>query len=399
MSDQAIATDGADQALPRRRARGRRGQPAGRSRRDLRLPRPQRRRQVHDDPDAARDDPADRRARRAVRRAGRAGRERPVASRRSPRRERDRLPGTDGRREPRRRPATGRHRRPPAGGPDDRPARARRLRAAGEPARCRSATSSGWPSPARCCTAPNCSSSTSRPTGSTRPASSRSASCSATWREHEGVTVFMSSHILGEVDLLATRIGIVHRGRLVEELDSDALEQRRDRRLEVEARDLEAAEAALLRGRPRAAAARQTGDSSCATRWRSRRRTRSPRLLVVGRGAADAPRDRPRVARGPLHPADQRRSGCRVSGLRAAVATELLKAGARACRGASPSASRSRRWSWACSWSSSRIPKAARALGLLGAKAQLTAGTADWPTYCHCSARRWPSAGRSCSRS
>ena len=41
--------------------------------------------------------------------------------------------------------------------------------------------------------------------------------------EH-GVTVFMSSHILGEVDRLATRIGIVHRGRLVEELDRDALE-------------------------------------------------------------------------------------------------------------------------------------------------------------------------------
>ena len=64
--------------------------------------------------------------------------------------------------------------------------------------------------------------------------------------EHEGVTVFMSSHILGEVDLLANRIGIVHRGRLVEELDSDALEQRRDRRLEVATRDLGAAEAALL---------------------------------------------------------------------------------------------------------------------------------------------------------
>jgi ABC-2 type transport system ATP-binding protein len=63
---------------------------------------------------------------------------------------------------------------------------------------------------------------------------------------HEGVTVFMSSHILGEVDLLATRIGIVHRGRLVEELDSAALEQRRDRRLEVGTRDLEAATAALL---------------------------------------------------------------------------------------------------------------------------------------------------------
>jgi ABC-2 type transport system ATP-binding protein len=61
----------------------------------------------------------------------------------------------------------------------------------------------------------------------------------------EGVTVFMSSHILGEVDRLATRIGIVHRGRLVEELDHDALEVHRDRRLEVEARNLDLAEATL----------------------------------------------------------------------------------------------------------------------------------------------------------
>jgi len=63
---------------------------------------------------------------------------------------------------------------------------------------------------------------------------------------HErGVTVFMSSHILAEVDRLATRIGIVHHGRLIEELDSDALEAHRDRRLEVGARDLAAAEDAL----------------------------------------------------------------------------------------------------------------------------------------------------------
>ena len=62
-----------------------------------------------------------------------------------------------------------------------------------------------------------------------------------------GVTVFMSSHILAEVDRLATRIGIVHRGRLVEELDSEALDRHRDRRLEVGRRDLDAAEAALAR--------------------------------------------------------------------------------------------------------------------------------------------------------
>ena len=60
-----------------------------------------------------------------------------------------------------------------------------------------------------------------------------------------GVTVFMSSHILGEVDRLATRIGIVHRGRLIEELDSAALEAHRDLRLEVAARDLVVAETAL----------------------------------------------------------------------------------------------------------------------------------------------------------
>ena len=63
-----------------------------------------------------------------------------------------------------------------------------------------------------------------------------------------GVTVFMSSHILGEVDQLATRIGIVHRGRLIEELDSEALELHRDRRLEIGARDLDAAEEALRAG-------------------------------------------------------------------------------------------------------------------------------------------------------
>ena len=50
----------------------------------------------------------------------------------------------------------------------------------------------------------------------------------------------MSSHILAEVDRLATRVGIVHRGRLIEELGASALARHRDRRLEVAARDLPA---------------------------------------------------------------------------------------------------------------------------------------------------------------
>lgn len=61
----------------------------------------------------------------------------------------------------------------------------------------------------------------------------------------QGVTVFMSSHILTEVDRLATRIGIIHRGRLIEELDTARLEDLRTRRLEVRARDLEAAQISL----------------------------------------------------------------------------------------------------------------------------------------------------------
>ena len=61
----------------------------------------------------------------------------------------------------------------------------------------------------------------------------------------QGVTIFMSSHILTEVDRLATRIGIIHQGRLIEELDATQVERLRARRLEIQARDLSAAYTAL----------------------------------------------------------------------------------------------------------------------------------------------------------
>jgi ABC-2 type transport system ATP-binding protein len=61
----------------------------------------------------------------------------------------------------------------------------------------------------------------------------------------KGVTIFMSSHILTEVDRLATRIGIIHKGCLIEELDTDKLEKLRAKRLEVKARNLEAAQISL----------------------------------------------------------------------------------------------------------------------------------------------------------
>ena len=60
-----------------------------------------------------------------------------------------------------------------------------------------------------------------------------------------GVTVLMSSHILAEVDRLATRIGIIHRGRLIEELSVEEMERRRARRLVVETRDTAGARALL----------------------------------------------------------------------------------------------------------------------------------------------------------
>jgi len=61
----------------------------------------------------------------------------------------------------------------------------------------------------------------------------------------QGVTIFMSSHILTEVDRLATRIGIIHQGRLIEELDAEQVEALRTRRLEIQTRDLAAAHTIL----------------------------------------------------------------------------------------------------------------------------------------------------------
>jgi len=63
----------------------------------------------------------------------------------------------------------------------------------------------------------------------------------------QGMTVFMSSHILGEVSRLAQRIGIIHEGRLVQELDVADLEHNRWQRLLIRARDSQAA-CAILQG-------------------------------------------------------------------------------------------------------------------------------------------------------
>ena len=62
----------------------------------------------------------------------------------------------------------------------------------------------------------------------------------------QGVTVFMSSHVLAEVSRLAQRIGIIHKGRLLQELSVNELEHNRRKRLLVRTRDMEAARLALV---------------------------------------------------------------------------------------------------------------------------------------------------------
>jgi ABC-2 type transport system ATP-binding protein len=60
-----------------------------------------------------------------------------------------------------------------------------------------------------------------------------------------GVTIFVSSHILGEVSRLATRIGVIHEGRLVKEIDTGDLAVQEEQRLVVDVHDIRAALSAL----------------------------------------------------------------------------------------------------------------------------------------------------------
>jgi ABC-2 type transport system ATP-binding protein len=55
--------------------------------------------------------------------------------------------------------------------------------------------------------------------------------------KNHSVTVFVSSHILDEISRLATRIGIIHEGKLLREMDSGEIHSLRRRRLIVGTRD------------------------------------------------------------------------------------------------------------------------------------------------------------------
>jgi len=44
--------------------------------------------------------------------------------------------------------------------------------------------------------------------------------------KEQGITFIVSSHILGELGLMATRFGFIHQGELIEEIDADALKNK-----------------------------------------------------------------------------------------------------------------------------------------------------------------------------
>lgn len=63
---------------------------------------------------------------------------------------------------------------------------------------------------------------------------------------NHGVTVFISSHILGEISRFATRIGIIHNGLLIQEINTPELEVLCQKRLIVNTENNSAAESILL---------------------------------------------------------------------------------------------------------------------------------------------------------
>lgn len=99
----------------------------------------------------------------------------------------------------------------------------------------------------------------------------------------QGATVFLSSHRLAEVARSATRIGVLHEGRLVDEFDTDALASRVHTRLEVGARDVGRARRALRE------AGFETHESGGGLVLEDERAVRSPELVAAALVRAGEP--------------------------------------------------------------------------------------------------------------
>jgi ABC-2 type transport system ATP-binding protein len=63
--------------------------------------------------------------------------------------------------------------------------------------------------------------------------------------KNKGVTVFISSHILGEISKMTSRIGIINEGRLIQEVDTAKLDRLLHKRLLLNASDKSAAKEIL----------------------------------------------------------------------------------------------------------------------------------------------------------
>lgn len=63
---------------------------------------------------------------------------------------------------------------------------------------------------------------------------------------NSGVTVFISSHLLEELSKIATRIGIIHNGHLIQEIEMGKLEQSLQKNLVLDGRDKSAIKRVLI---------------------------------------------------------------------------------------------------------------------------------------------------------
>lgn len=64
---------------------------------------------------------------------------------------------------------------------------------------------------------------------------------------NHGVTIFISSHILGEISKFSTRIGIIHNGSLIQEINTPQLELLCQKRLQISTRNNPMAKSILLK--------------------------------------------------------------------------------------------------------------------------------------------------------
>lgn len=64
---------------------------------------------------------------------------------------------------------------------------------------------------------------------------------------NQGITIFLSSHILSEIAKMATRIGIIHQGKLIQEVDRKELEHLRQKRLLLNSRQKTKAKQELIK--------------------------------------------------------------------------------------------------------------------------------------------------------